>query len=92
MAALTLNGAASHFTLGPLWSLCGETMHSANIALAVVALPLTTNLVILFSSLCHQKYCLFNLCLSRQVFLFSFLGFLFATLFLDIVNECGLRN
>lgn len=69
-------------------------MHSANIALAIVALPLTTNLVILFSSLCHQKYCLFNLCLSFQVFLFSFLGFLFlpfsSTLWMNVAYRINL--
>lgn len=49
------------FCFGWLWSLCGETRHSANIALAALALQLTAILVMLFPSLCQQNCCLPNL-------------------------------
>lgn len=70
VAVFTLNGAVRHFSFGivvELWSFCGETIHSVNITLVTVALLLTTNLVILFSSLCQQNRCLLNLYLSCQV-------------------------
>lgn len=49
MAAATLMAAARRFTLVWLWSLCGETIRSENIALAIVAALRTANLVISLS-------------------------------------------
>lgn len=85
MPVCSSNGAVRHLTLGKLRFLCGDTMHALNIALAVVALPLTTLLVILFSSWCHQNHSLFNLNLSSEGFLFYFLVFCY--LFLNTLRE-----
>ena len=65
--SLSFKWCSEAFYSGWLWSPCGETMRSANIALAIVALLLTTSRVILFSSYCQQNRCLFNLYLSCQV-------------------------